>query len=84
MRTTVTINDELYRRAKARAALIDQPVGSVIEDALRALLDSHPSPVDRVPLPVRTGGGLRAGIHLDDGAALRAVLDEGSGIDALR
>ena len=38
MRTTLTIDDDLYRRAKAHAALSGQSVGAVIEDALRDLL----------------------------------------------
>lgn len=85
MRTTLTIDDALYRRAKAHAAERGCSVTSVIEDALRtALLEA---PVDRaIPdLPIaRESGGLLPGIDLHDARALAAVLDEGHSARALR
>lgn len=38
MRTTVTIDDELLARAKLIAASTHRTIGSVLEDALRALI----------------------------------------------
>lgn len=40
MRKTVTIPDELWRQAKARAALDGVPVSDVLQNALHAFLDS--------------------------------------------
>ena len=43
MKTTVNIRDDIFRRAKARAALVGKPRGRYLEDALdRALQDDEP------------------------------------------
>ena len=85
MRTTLSIDDDLYRRAKATAALQGSSVTSLIEAALRRALDSPPPPAPLPDLPIagETGGPL-PGIDLHDARALAAVLDEGRSIDALR
>lgn len=77
MRTTVTMSDELYRSAKAHAALTGQTVGSVIEDALRLLLSTAPAESAPMDLPVFDARP-RPGIDLADGSALLDVLDEGT------
>ena len=42
MKTTLTISDDLFRQAKAYAALRGQTFGNLIEQSLRkVLLDSH-------------------------------------------
>ncbi len=41
MKTTVEIDDELLRRAKIRAAEQGSTLRSVLEDALRRLLNEH-------------------------------------------
>ena len=84
MRTTVSIDDGLYRRAKARAAESGQSVGSVMEDALRALLDRPEPGGTLAPLTVFDGSGVLPGIDLDDNASVRAILDAGRGDDAVR
>lgn len=85
MRTTLSIDDDLYRRAKAAAALRGSSVTSLIEDALRRALDepATPAPVPELPIARESGGPL-PGIDLHDARALAAVLDEGRSIDALR
>jgi hypothetical protein len=85
MRTTLSIDDDLYRRAKAAAALRGSTVTSLVEDALRHILDgpSPPAPVPDLPVARETGGPL-PGVDLHDARALAAVLDEGRSIDALR
>lgn len=85
MRTTLSIDDVLYRRAKAAAALQGCSVTSLIEDALHRLLDTPttPAPVPELPVASETGGPL-PGIDLHDARALAAVLDEGRTVDALR
>jgi hypothetical protein len=70
MRTTITIDDDLYQRTKALAAESGRTVGSVVEEALRARLalrSTGSSPVR--PLPT-SPGGLMPGVDLDDSAAL--------------
>lgn len=85
MRTTLSIDDDLYRRAKAAAALQGRSVTSLIEDALRRALDAPPAlvPVPDLPVARETGGPL-PGIDLHDARSLAAVLDEGRSVDALR
>jgi hypothetical protein len=85
VRTTLSIDDELYRRAKAAAALRGSSVTSLIEDALRTALDAPAAsqPVPDLPIAAEAGGPL-PGIDLHDARALAAVLDEGRSFDALR
>jgi hypothetical protein len=44
MRTTIRIEDTLYRRAKSRAAAGGRSVGEFIEDAVRDALERRPAP----------------------------------------
>lgn len=85
MRTTIRIDDELYREVKERAARTGRTVAAVLEDAVRKGL--HP-PEQRaagryVVRPTGTGG-LRPGVDLTSNAAFADVMDEGAGVDALR
>lgn len=84
MRTTVTIDDSLYRRVKARAAQTGRTVSDVVGDALREAL--RPRSHDRQPqqLPVFGGSGLLPGVDLTSNASLRDVMDEDLGLDAMR
>jgi len=85
MRTTVRIDDDLFRRAKARAAQNGQTVGALMEDALReALRPKRRGGAEVVPLPTYGRGGLLPGVDLSDNAATTDRLDEGTSIDALR
>ena len=73
MRTTVRMEDELLRRAKAIAAQRDTTLTAILEQALREWLDrqrrSRRRP--RVDLPTSSaGGGLLPGVTLDDSADL--------------
>ena len=80
MRTTVTIDDQLYRELKSRAGASGRTVGALIEDAVR---DSFRGPERAArpplrPLPVFQGKpGLKPGVDLYDNAALRELMDEG-------
>ena len=52
MRTTITIADDVYREAKARAAQSARTVSELIEEAVRASLRAEPSAPDQLsPLP---------------------------------
>ncbi|MCY7419301.1 MAG: ribbon-helix-helix domain-containing protein [Chloroflexi bacterium] len=86
MRTTITIDDQVYRDLKARAGATGRTVGALIEDAVRDSL--RPTGASAVrpfrPLPVSGGGGLMPGVDLDDNAALRELMDEGIPLHARR
>jgi len=85
VRTTVRIDDDLYRRAKADAARRGQTVGELMEDALRAALRRPPRDASELPeLPVFGGGGTLPGVDLGDSRALSDLMDAESGLDALR
>ncbi len=85
MRTTIRIEDQLYRRVKARAAQTGRTVGEVIEDAVREALRPRRAPEQGVaPLPVFGGSGVLAGVDLTSNAALADVMDESTPGDALR
>jgi hypothetical protein len=86
MRTTVTIDDQLYRELKSRAGASGRTVGALIEDAVR---DSFQAPGRTArpplpPLPVSGGGGVMPGVDLDDNASLRELMDEGIPLHARR
>ena len=85
MRTTIRIDDDLYRRAKASAARSGRTVGQLIEDAVRVALRPTLRADDEVPdLPVFGGSGTLPGVDLADPRALIEVMDEGRPVDALR
>jgi len=75
VRTTLTIDDELYRLTKEVAARTGRSVGSVVEEALRAALLRREATATGVgPLPT-SPGGLRPGVDLDDSAALLDLME---------
>lgn len=85
VRTTITIDEQLYRDAKALAAQSSQTVSQVIEDALRTALQATELPsVDLGALPTFGRGGLRSGVDLSDRSATRDLMDDGERLDALR
>ena len=87
MRTTIRIDEGLYRRTKALAARTGRTVSDVIEDAVRTLLDRPsiaPPPEDLPALPTFGGSGTMPGVDLADNARLRDLMDEGEELDALR
>lgn len=77
MRTTVTINDELLRRAKREAAATNRTLSQVLEDALRDTLARRPAASKRFDLHLVTadGTGLREGVEISDNAAVRDLMD---------
>ena len=77
MRTTLTIDDEVYRQTKALAAATGRSVGSVVEEALRvALARAQHATAPVGPLPVSNGAPM-SGVDLDDSAALLDVMGSG-------
>lgn len=79
MRTTVRLDDDLLRRAKARATETGRTLTAVIEDALRETLARHQVPLarSRPALPTFKGRGLRPGVDLDDSAGLLDIMEGG-------
>ncbi len=84
MRTTVTIDDSLYRRVKARAAQTGRTVSDVVGDALREALRPRVNETQPQQLQVFGGSGVLPGVDLSSNAALHELMDEGSGVDAMR
>lgn len=85
MRTTIRIDDELYREVKAMAARSGRTVAAVLEDAVRrGLTSSERRPQTRYRVSPLGRGGLQPGVDLSSNAALAEVMDEGISTDALR
>jgi predicted CopG family antitoxin len=82
MRTTVTIEENLYSEVKQLAAREKSSVGSVIEDALRLLLREHRAHLAHVaselaPLPTFPGKlNLPPGIDPNSTSEILNYLDE--------
>lgn len=85
MRTTLNIDDDLYREVKATAARRGCSVTSLVEESLRVALARHLDRGEVRPLRVsqQTGGTL-PGVDLHDNSALVDLMDEGQPVDALR
>lgn len=75
MRTTLRIDDELARLAKRQAASEGVTMTALIERALRESLARRERRRPRRELPTDTGDGVRDGIDLADGRALRDRMD---------
>jgi hypothetical protein len=77
MRTTIRLDDELLRAAKAYALATDRTLTRLIEDALRAVLAERELRTTRRRLRLRTfkGCGVEPGVDLDNNAALRDLMD---------
>lgn len=78
MRTTITIKDDILKRAKKRAAEEGRTLTSLIEDALAlAVTKPKPSRRGRVELPVsKASGGVLPGIDLNRSSDLEEVMNE--------
>jgi hypothetical protein len=78
VRTTVRIDDDLLSRAKQYAARHRRSLNSVLEDALRELLERHQRQPARtvIDLVVYRGDGVMPGVDLDSSAAVHELLDE--------
>ena len=82
MRTTIDINDDLFRQAKEAAARSNRPLREVIEDALREALARSAGQGTAKPteLPVSSQPpGLCPGVDLSDSAGLLDLMERGNG-----
>lgn len=85
MRTTIRIDDDLYRAVKERAARSGRTVSGVLEDAVRiGLAPQERAQASRFIVRPTGAGGLRPGIDLASNAAVYEALDDGERLDALR
>jgi hypothetical protein len=77
MRTTVTIDDDLLREAKQRAAAEGRTLSDLVSEGLRERLAQGEAPRRRPFRLVTFGGrGPRPGVDLSSNAALLDLLDE--------
>jgi hypothetical protein len=83
MRTTIQIDDQLLRDAKAHPERLGCSLTALVEDALRQMLDRQAVSPRRDPVRLITvsGRGLRPGIDLDDSAKLLNILEQADGPD---
>lgn len=76
MRTTLTLDDELLREAKERAARSGRTMSDVVADALRESFHRRAAR-EHQPVRLRTSPGTpRPGVDLDSNAALLDVMEE--------
>ena len=85
MRTTIRIQDDLYRKVKVRAAESGRTVGEVIEDAVRSALLPRASGSPELPrFPTYGSGGTLPGVDISNNAALLDLMEEDLPLDARR
>ena len=83
VKTTLVLDDDLYRQAKVMASGRGCTVSSLVEDALRLLM--HAESVVHAPEEPMPAWDLgRPRIDIDDNRVLRDALDAGQRHDALR
>lgn len=84
MRTTIRIDDELYRRVRQVADRTDRTIGEVIEDAIQ--LAFRPTRDDQPisDLPVHGGSGVMPGVDLTSNRSIAEAMDEDRALDAMR
>ena len=76
MRTTIDIDDELLRAAKAYAACGRKTLKATVEQALRELLTGRRQAAPNVPpIPVFRGRGMQPGVDPTDNTALEAIMN---------
>ena len=84
MRTTIRIDDEVYRRVKRAADESDRTIGQVIEDAVQLALRPTGSDTPIAVLPVSGGSGIMPGVDLTSNRSVAEAMDEDVSLDAMR
>lgn len=85
MRTTISVDDNLWKAAKRRAGRLGLTLGELVEVALRRELGRSTEPEERPEIPVFDGRcGLRPGIDATSTAALYEALDRDVPVEELR
>ena len=76
MRTTISIDDDVLERARAIAARLHTPFKAVVNEALRAGLDTIEKPAKRRPYKTRPHKmGLQSGRNIDNIQELLAQIE---------
>ncbi len=77
VRTTIRLDDDLFREVKAAAAASGQSLTQFVADTLRSRLrgESNAATGERPGIPVFVGDGLQPGVDLDDSAALLDLME---------
>jgi hypothetical protein len=83
MKTTLVLNDDLYRQAKVVASGRGCTVSSIVEEALRLLL-SIADPVQGPSIPMPSWDMGKPRVDVDDSRAIQEALDAGREPDDLR
>ena len=84
MRTTIRIDDEVYRRVKKVAERSDRTIGQVIEDAIQLAFRPMRNDVSIAALPVYGGSGVMPGIDLTSNRSVAEAMDEDVSLDEMR
>ncbi|MFA7343323.1 MAG: CopG family transcriptional regulator [Terrimicrobiaceae bacterium] len=78
MRTTISIQDALLRRAREESLARNCSLGDVVEDALRVALSARPKSAGATgirPLKTFRGSGLQPGVDLSSSAGLLEIME---------
>ncbi|MBA7706258.1 Antitoxin VapB43 [subsurface metagenome] len=77
MRTTVRLNDELFKKVKIRAAETNRTFTVFIQDALRLALEyeHRPDQSGEIEIPTSGTGGILPGVDIDDTSSLLDKMD---------
>jgi hypothetical protein len=78
MRTTINLDDEVFRAYKQRAAQRGTTFAQEVEEALRADLHTRADSAtqERFEMPVFYGDGSPALVDINDNKALQELMDE--------
>ncbi len=78
MRTTVTIRDDLLRRARQVALQRSCTLSQLVEESLQRALSSQQASAQTKPtrLPTFRGRGLQPGVDLDSSAGLFEIMED--------
>lgn len=83
-RTTIAIDESVFKDAKQNAARDAVTLSQYIEEALRLRHATQNKPRKPFKLHSVPGGQLQPGVDLTNNAALQEILDEGIPIEKLR
>jgi hypothetical protein len=84
VRTTIRIDDEVYRRVKQVADHSGRTIGQVIEDSIQVAFRTTRNDVSIEALPVFGGSGVMPGVDLTSNRSVAEAMDRDVSLDAVR